>query len=368
MKVEFSFKATICWILLVLSMVSSGACSENQQGSEQAKASRGQLRDLVKSLDRKIEFYGRVLDQFDRPVDGALVSMGTRHFSIISPMFFSTKNLEVSTDHGGFFEVLGYRGSDLFIGKISKDGYEYLRSQNPENSFDYGGTVGPLFVADKVNPVVFRMRRRLQNRTFLFENMRSGIQVLRKESGLLKGIDFVEGMKSRMPGERPRDTRSKNCDLFYRAAYNEKSGEWHVILKPGGSEGGILVSDQMLYVSPEDGYQEEWSFVPVEHRIPNNRFIYLKSRLPAIYTRLEVIGVVVTDGFVRIRWKRVTNPYGDRVLDSVDFPPYSTKPEIERIYQVGDRLEEEAKAALREGRLPPRPKIMALIEAAKRGD
>ena len=56
------------------------------------------------------------------------------------------------------------------------------------------------------------------------------------------------------------------------------------------------------------------------------------------------------------------------MLDAVDFPPYSTKPEIERIYKVQDRLEAEAKAALREGRLPPRPKVMALIEAAKRGE
>lgn len=361
-------RITWSWMFLLLSTVSSGACSEPDPEARNAKVRRDTMIDLVKSFDTSIDFYGRVLDQDDRPVEGAVVVVGIRHFSLVSTYFMGSKNIDVKTDQGGFFEISGHRGSDVFIGGISREGYEYMLSQNPVNSFDYGGSNEPAFVPDKNDPVIFRMRKKLKNRTLMFEKPRSGIQVLLKESGLLKGTDFIEGKRTRRPEDKVKDSLSEKCDLWYQATYDEETGEWNVVLKPGGPNGGILVNDQKLFVGPEDGYQQEWSFVPESRKNPKTNFVYLKSRSPAIFSRLEIFSVVVTDGFVRIRWKVTTNPYGDRVLDSVDFPPYSTKPEIERIYQVGDRLEEEAKAALREGRLPPRPKIMALIEAAKRGE
>jgi hypothetical protein len=102
--------------------------------------------------------------------------------------------------------------------------------------------------------------------------------------------------------------------------------------------------------------------------LPKDHFLYVKSRTPSIYSRVEITDIRVTREHVRIYGNSVTNPYGDRVLDAVDFPPYSGDPEIKRIYKLKDRLKSEAQAALAEGRLPPRPKIMALIEAAKRGE
>jgi len=145
-------------------------------------------------------------------------------------------------------------------------------------------------------------------------------------------------------------------------------GEWEVVFTTCGAGSGIFASDEELYEAPEGEYRDEWSFMARDMDLPEDHFLYVKSRTPSIYSRVEITDIRVTREHVRIYGSSTTNPYGDRVLDSVDFPPYSTEPEIERIYQVGDRLEEEAKAALREGRLPPRPKIMALIEAAKRGE
>jgi len=145
-------------------------------------------------------------------------------------------------------------------------------------------------------------------------------------------------------------------------------GEWEVVFTTCGAGSGVSASDEELYEAPEGEYRDEWSFMARDMDLPEDHFLYVKSRTPSIYSRVEITDIRVTREHVRIYGSSTTNPYGDRVLDSVDFPPYSTEPEFERIYQVGDRLEEEAKAALREGRLPPRPKIMALIEAAKRGD
>ncbi len=211
---------------------------------------------------------------------------------------------------------------------------------------------------------LFRLRKKLQNRTFLFENPDSGIQVLVKESGMLKGTDFIEVKRSRMSGDKSRDIRSENCDLFYRAIYDEETGDWSVFLKPGGPNGGILVSDQMLYVAPEDEYQPELSFVPDDGVMPDARYIYLKTRSPPIFSRIEITHVIAFENFFRMNAKVATNPYGDRVLDSVDMESLSSKQRL----KLKTRLKSEAQAALREGRLPERPKIMALIEAAKRGE
>jgi len=321
---------------------------------------------MVKSLDTSVHFYGRVVDQNGDPIAGAQVSVGIRRFSLVGPFFMGSKNIHVETDQDGFFAVFQLRGSQLFIGEITRDGYEFSRKENLEDEFTYKGLPGePVFVPNKNDPVIYRMRKKLQHRTFLFEKPSSGIQVLAEDSGMLKGTDFIEGKRTRRPEDKVKDFLSEKCDLWYQATYDEETGEWNVVLKPGGPNGGILVNDQKLYVAPEDGYQQEWSFVPVSRENPKTNFVYLKSRSPAIFSRLEVFSVVVTDGFVRIRWKVTTNPYGDRVLDAVDFPPYSQDPEIKRIYALKKRLKSEAQAALREGRLPERPRIMALIEAAK---
>jgi len=322
------------------------------------------IGSMVRRLDTSIRFYGKVLDQHGKLIEGAVVTVQVGRFDVMAPLFMGVQTVEVLTDQNGYFQIINVRGSDIFIKEISKDGHEFRYDMNSEYGFQYGGSGGEtVFVPDKNSPVIFRMRKRLQDRTFLFEKPSSGIQVLAEDSGMLKGTDFIEGKRTRLPEDKVKHSLSEKCDLWYQVTYEEESGDWNVVLKPGGPNGGILVTDQKLYVAPEDGYQKEWSFEPVSRKNPKTNFVYLKSRSPAIFSRLEIYSVVVTDGFVRIRWKRATNPYGDRVLDAVDMENLSSHERLE----LKKRLKSEAQAALREGRLPERPKILALIEAAKRG-
>lgn len=320
---------------------------------------------MVKKLDTSIHFYGRVVDQNGDPVEGARVAVGIRRFSLFGPFFMGSKNLRAFTDREGHFDVWELRGSQLFIGEISREGYEFIRNENRNNDFTFKGLPGePVFIPDKNDPVIFRLRKKQEDRTFLIEEPRGGVQVHAEDSGVLKGKDLIEGKGFRVPEGEPESHFSENCDLWYRAIFDEETGDWRVFLKSAGLGGGIFASDHSLYVAPDGGYLEEYSFVPVGREIPVDKFLYIRSRTPAIFTRLEIYSVVVTDGFVRIRWKSATNPYGERVLDSVDMESLSSKQWL----KLKTRLKSEAQAALREGRLPERPKIMALIEAAKRGE
>jgi hypothetical protein len=330
---------------------------------------------VIGSLSTSIDFYGKLLDQDDRPIEGAVVTIHVRHFSPIPPFFMGTKYLSSKTGQDGIFEVHPGRGLDLFITKFSKEGYEFRFDMNPENGFQYGGSGGEVvFVPDKNNPVIFRLRKKLQNRTYLFKDRDWGFRISSDQPNTWKATDTVEKRKIQPFDESDGNEHEVTCDLKYRAVLDEEAKEWSVYFSACGAEGGVVVGPEELYEAPKEGYRDEWRIViPVgvvrkRDHDPPSPCLYIKSRSPSIYSKVVVKTIYSDPDMIRMYGKMTTNPYGDRVLDSVDFPPYSTEPEIERIYQVGDRLEEEAKAALREGRLPPRPKIMALIEAAKRGE
>jgi hypothetical protein len=355
------------WFFVFFSLISSGACSEQGQGAPSEKAARRGMMNFVKSLDTTIHFYGKVVDQHGHPVDGAEVSVGIRRFSPVGTYFMESKDLTVTTGPDGLFEVFEIRGSELFVREIVREGYEFNRVENRNNSFEFGvgnGMIGaPSFIPDKNNPVIFRLRKKLQNRTFLFEGGWE-IQVKPEEVGLLKGKDFVEGKAWRKPGERRKDFLSEKCDLFYSASYEKENGNWHVVLRPGGPNGGIVASDRKLYVAPEDGYKEEYSFSLKDRDAIQNHFLYIRSRSPAIYSRLEINYVIPSDRFFSLGGERVTNPYGDRVLDSVDLDSLTSHQRV----VLKARLKAEVRTMLGDGRLPQRPKVMALIEAVKRGD
>jgi len=319
---------------------------------------------VIGSLSTSIDFYGKLLDQDDRPIEGAVVTIHVRHFSPIPPFFMGTKYLSSKTGQDGIFEVHPGRGLDLFITEFSKEGYEFRSDMNPEHSFQYGGSGGEVvFVPDRDNPVIFRMRKKLQERTFLFSNRDWGLGINRDGSGEDRAYDFVEQKRTR-PADRPPNNRwSEHCDLRYRATFDEEAGEWEVVFSSCGIGGGIFASPDELFEAPEGEYRAEWSFMAKDLDLPGDHFLYVKSRSPSVYSRVELTDIRATKEHVRIYGNTTTNPYGDRVLDAVDIPLEST-----HRYRFEKRLKSEAQAALREGRLPERPKMMALIEAAIRGE
>ena len=362
MRLRISTKFILAGSALVLIALAYGACTQGGLRAVAGLIHNARMAGFVKSFDTSIDFYGRVLDQDDRPVEGAVVSVGIRHFSLISSYFVGSKNLVMTTGQDGLFEISDFRGSDLFIGGISREGYGYMLSQNPVNSFDYGGSTEPAFVPDKDNPVIFRIRKKLLNRTLLFENRHWTIQVLSENSGKVYRYDLVEQKWTQPPDKPSREKWSNQCDLRYGATLDETTGIWRVVFSACDPNGGVIASEKKLYEAPQEGYQSEWSFFPKVGRLPEKQYLYLKSRKPSIFGRIEIENVNFDNRILLIGTKVVTNPYGDRVLDSVDMDSLTSHQRV----VLKKRLKSEAKAALREGRLPPRPKIMALIEAAKR--
>ena len=138
--------------------------------------------------------------------------------------------------------------------------------------------------------------------------------------------------------------------------FDPNSATWSVMLSPGGTNGGIIATHQLLYEAPRDGYQPEYAFTPEDRKPVKAKYVYLRSRDPAIYTRFEIEYINANKEFFRLSGKSMTNPYGDRNLEqATDLP-----------YEVTQQLTDEARAALRKNKYPVKPDLPKLIKAAKK--
>ncbi len=316
------------------------------------------MKEVLRKQDMDIVFYGKVLDQYNMPVEGASVDIQITQFSpAMDELFGKAKSVNIQTDVAGSFVLKGEKGRSVYIKGVSKTGYEYIRSQNGNNAFVYSvreGVIQRPFTPAKDSPVIFRLRKQGEP-TFCLEVRYWDSQVLMKDSGRLRGYDFIRQEPLRDLAKPVLNDEVLVCDLQVKATLNTNDIMWTVILSPGDTDGGILVSEQLLYEAPDVGYQPEYTFTPQDRKPVAAKYVYIKSRDPAIYTRLEIEHINANERFFRISGKSVTNPYGDRNLEqATDLP-----------YEVTKQLTDETKTAFRQSKRPPKPDIRKLIKEAK---
>ncbi len=101
----------------------------------------------------QISFYGRVIDQHGKPVDGALVTLS---WTDLSPQGTSVKQLR--TDKDGLFILQGVRGKHLLVRSIDKDGFIF--SATNRDGFEFSAFFNEeYFKPDPKQPVAFRMHQ-----------------------------------------------------------------------------------------------------------------------------------------------------------------------------------------------------------------
>ncbi len=115
----------------------------------------------MKKLDPKFEwkmpvnFYGKVVDQADQPVQGAKVRF---QWTDMSPT--GTSERFTQSDEQGTFLLLGGRGKNLGV-YVSKDGYHSVR--DGRGAFVYAAFFDPNFIEPDPNaPVVFHLIKKQQ--------------------------------------------------------------------------------------------------------------------------------------------------------------------------------------------------------------
>lgn len=365
-----------------------GICLACQSKDKDAKDLERIMRmgEKIQQNQGTIAFYGKVVDQYGKPVEGVEVEFHVRrHGTNPQTFFLAVDDYRLKTDNNGKFNFTGKMGLGCGVYGLFKRGYEYDRSRTmadferlleespysrPEAphsvNFEYGHRPR---ASNPATPSVFYLRKLGETTHVLLREAFFPFEP--KGSGTEKGYDFISDIL--IDEKRFRTMQFNNdpitCDLKILAIQDPKTQAWSVVLSSGTVDGGVLLTDQFLYEAPKEGYQPSLTLGP-DPKSPKARCLFIRSRFPFIYTRLDLGQEFGVEGkpFVRAKGGTRTtfvfggsatvNPYGERNLEE----------DKELPSQVSSKLENEIRASYRintNGR-PPKPDLPKLVEEWKK--
>ena len=193
---------------------------------------------IVQIYSSPISFWGKVIDQNQRPIPDAKISYGA------VDKYFSDNGSKYKgrSDENGLFSIVGIHGIALYV-EISKDGY-YQMGEKSMRGFANGSNEMPT----KDNPAIFELRKRGQTEPLIM--IERNVKIPR--DGTPTRISLVNG----------RTINFQNDGIQVQAWTNDaavpvNSGQrydWrYVIAVPGG--GLQSRADQFDFEAPESGYQ-----------------------------------------------------------------------------------------------------------------
>lgn len=323
---------------------------------------------LGKIENVRMDLYGKVVDQYGNPVEGAEVSINLNRFSR-NTMGRESRDIQVKSDAEGRFKISNEKGMNLHIKTINKKGYDFSQSYDQwiNKTFRYSGGKyqnEEYYIPNPGQPEIYRGRK-MGEQTFLIKHQLN-FPFKAKEFNFEKGMDLIVGWNI-----KPEEMRTLVlngdplvCDLKAKATFDNKKRAWSVVLTANSPGGGVLVSDQLLYEAPQEGYLPSYTFTQGKENPIKARYIYIRSRQPFIYTRMDLGDQFNVNSWPFINmgekgdWnfhiggKTATNPYGERNLEE--------SPELTA--GVRKILEDEVHAAFRRGTRPSKPDLMKLIK------
>ena len=199
------------------------------------------LRAFSKANNGPIEFYGRVLDQDGRPLEGVTVPYEVGSIPFI-PIPWGPDNVSKGstvTDHAGSFSVRGKRGCYLGIDFMSKAGFREPGYRNAGFRYEPGSAAS--HHPDPAKPVEFTLIRD---------------DLPRAERVYGKQLSFVwnAGQVTVYCGPEVGSLVLAPIRNGINRANTLQSFDWSVDVSATGF-GMALLSDETAKVAPTDGYQ-----------------------------------------------------------------------------------------------------------------
>ena len=113
------------------------------------------LQVLVAGKNKPISFWGQVVDQDEKPLDGVKIGGNIRTWYVTPAMNFDSRfpTVNAVSDANGKFEIHNAGGDVLTIKSMEKDGYE----PEPGAMRGFGFNTSEQFSSDPNSPIVFRM-------------------------------------------------------------------------------------------------------------------------------------------------------------------------------------------------------------------
>ena len=144
-------------------------------------------------------------------------------------------------------------------------------------------------------------------------------------------------------------------DLEIRVEPHGTNGGWRVAYRTPGSGDGLLVTNALLFEAPASGYVSE-SVLDGARDQDFPRYLYLRTRTPAVYTRFDMTYSLRPDSCV-VSYESASNPYGTRSLEP--------DAELEPLWQLREQLTKDARAEITAGKRLNKADLPKLVKAAK---
>ncbi len=266
---------------------------------------RSRLADLIRSdgeaKNIPLDFYGRVVDQDDKPLSKTRIDLRLRHWTTAYAGNSVPINLE--TDTSGLFHAHGATGDAFDIESISKADYE-LEPNTPRGFRAEGGS--------KDAPVIFKMWRS-DVKEQLVEGTKSMALV---PDGRVYSIDLKNGTI----------TESGTGDLkvrIQRPAQITLGEKYDWSCQVIAENGGLLEetdAHSSMFMAPTNGYSQSFQF---EQKVvggwgnstgPKRFFLNLGDGRSFGRISIEIWASYNSLATGRIRIQYVLNPSGSRIL------------------------------------------------------
>jgi hypothetical protein len=246
-------------------------------------------------LSAPINFFGKVVDENDQPVAGAIVGFSwndlppeeeTREYTgeNFTPFaYMHSSKGQTTSDAQGLFSLLDKKGKNLSVA-ISKTGY-YSTGDARLRTFEYGDPLMGIFTPDSSNPVIFHLRKKGPGVDLVTSQF--GVSPLLEVKAPRDGTPVQVDMLERKSGQGPLTiSQSKPPYESWKQA-----SEWAFRMEiPDG--GFVEHKDEFPFEAPESGYQPAIQFNfrqgQTNWTITLQKDYYIKFGNPPRYGRLHL--------------------------------------------------------------------------------
>lgn len=352
---NINYRQTVLLGFFVLTNVAPGFSEQQavdtellREQEERQRKKQEEYRKLYYKLP-KLDICGRVIDQYGDPVPDAKVTINWENADELLGKMPKQREEIVKTDSQGCFKLRCDKPVEARA-EAEKEGYARLsgivrnlirfRDQTPE----------------AVTAVI--TLRKKGDLTFLLVSEGSAAAwawMYTNKTGKVS-MDLLAKVSNRPRKEKKRE------DLCADVHYNATNKTWSVVYT-GATGDGIIGSDQCLYEAPDTGYTNLVSLTITNDQVSAKCFLYLRSRSPVFYSRVELEHRANTaypeEGYqFRIYIENIcVNPYGERNLE------YDER--FDKGWRAREEMTKEAVTAISQGRFPEKCKdVPARIKAA----
>ena len=255
-------------------------------------------------LDQPIRFYGKVLDEHNQPVPGAVI-----HFEWEGFLIQRKASAEVISDQTGLFALTGRTGTQLYV-SVGKDGYYTSPRNGGAGILRYAAAYGQVFRPDPSKPVLYYLHKKGEPAKSLITSQ-YGVRQDYWVQAPLDGTKVSVNLLERKTGSGPLEI----SQLKPEYAKWKTATEWSFSMRiPNG--GFVEEAEEFPFHPPEAGYRPEVAFQfqkgATNWTTDVRKDYYIKFGNPALYGRLHLETSISASSAIL---GYVINPDGSRNLE-----------------------------------------------------